>query len=106
MKTYSVVFSPGAEEQPVVLYRYIAFDASPVIAQRYVDANILFCESLQHFPRRGIRRDDIRRGLRMVGYKRRANIAFAVDAMRVSIIGVHYGGRDYEAALKESDLED
>jgi plasmid stabilization system protein ParE len=30
----------------------------------------------------------------------RAIIAFAVDAERVSILGVFYGGQDYETALQ------
>jgi toxin ParE1/3/4 len=32
-------------------------------------------------------------------------IAFAVEANEVSIIGVFYGGRDYEALL-QSELDD
>jgi hypothetical protein len=36
--TYSVVFTPEAQEQLVALYRYIATAASPEIAERYVSA--------------------------------------------------------------------
>jgi toxin ParE1/3/4 len=60
---------------------------------------------LQTFPRRGIRRDDIRPGLRITNYKKRAVIAFDVDAEMVSIIGVFYGGQDYETVL-QADLDD
>jgi toxin ParE1/3/4 len=35
----------------------------------------------------------------------RALIAFTVDAERVSIIGLFYGGRDYEALL-QSDADE
>ena len=43
-------------------------------------------------------------GLRITHYKGRAIIAFAVEAEQVSIIGVFYGGQDYEGALRsESD---
>ncbi|MDP2109573.1 MAG: type II toxin-antitoxin system RelE/ParE family toxin [Thiobacillus sp.] len=59
---------------------------------------------MQSFPHRGTRRDDIRTGLRITNYKKRPVIAFAVDADRVSIIGVFYGGQDYEADLL-SDLD-
>lgn len=60
---------------------------------------------LHTFPNRGTRRDDVRPGLRITNYKKRAVIAFAVDAKLVSIIGVYYGGQDYEAAL-QFDFED
>ena len=52
-------------------------------------------------PRRGTRRDDIRPGLRITHYKGRVAIAFFVEAQQVSIIGVYYGGQDYETALQE-----
>ncbi|SPD45155.1 Toxin of a toxin/antitoxin system (fragment) [Cupriavidus neocaledonicus] len=34
---------------------------------------------------------------------KRAVIAFAVDTKKVSIIGLFYGGRDYETMLNESE---
>jgi plasmid stabilization system protein ParE len=49
-----------------------------------------------------------RPGLRITNYRKRAVIAFSVDAEQVSIIGVFYGGQDYEAILDEDfgdDLE-
>lgn len=52
-----------------------------------------------------MRRDDVRPGLRITNYKMRAVIAFDVDAGRVSIIGVYYGGQEYETVL-QSDLDD
>ena len=102
---YSVVFSPEAEEQLADLYRHIAFVVSPVIAERYVNAIITYCEALETFPLRGTQRDDLRQGLRITNYKGRTLIAFAVDAKQVSIIGLFYGGQDYEAALQD-DAED
>lgn len=44
---YHVVFAPEAEEQLADLYRYIAGAASPVIAERYVNAIIGYCETLE-----------------------------------------------------------
>lgn len=98
---YRVIFSPEAEEQLVALYRYIAAAASPDIAARYTEAIVTYCESLQTFPHRGTRRDDIRPGLRITNYKKRAVIAFDVDAEMVSIIGIFYGGQDYETVLQD-----
>jgi plasmid stabilization system protein ParE len=97
---YRVVFAPEAEDQLVGLCRYIAEAASPKIAESYTSAIVTYCESLQNFPQRGTRRDDIRPGLRITHYKKRTVIAFEVAGERVSIIGVFYGGQDYETALQ------
>ena len=43
----------------------------------------------------------MRPGLRITHYKKRAVIAFDVDADVVSIIGVFYGGQDYETILQD-----
>lgn len=96
---YSVIFSPEARDELAAIYRYIAVAASPVIAARYTEAIVACCEGLAMFPHRGTRRDDIRKGLRTTNYKGRTVIAFEVDGDLVSIIGVFYGGQNYEAAL-------
>ena len=77
---YRVVFSPEVEEQLVALYGHIAAAASPDIAGRYTEAIVSYCESLSSFPHRGTMRDDVRPGLRITNYKKRAVIAFDVDA--------------------------
>lgn len=100
-----VVFSPEAEKQLVALYGYISAAASPDIAARYTEAIVSYCESLCTFPHRGTMRDDVRPGLRITNYKKRAVIAFDVDAEQVSIIGVFYGGQDYETILQD-DFDD
>ena len=102
---YRVVFTPEAEEQLADLYGYIAVAASPDIALRYTEVIVSYCESLCDFPHRGTKRDDVRPGLRITNYKKRAIIAFDVSAELVSIIGVFYGGQDYETVLQD-DIED
>ena len=103
--SYRVVFAPEAEEQLADLYGYIAAAASPDIAARYTEAIVRYCESLCTFPHRGTMRDDIRPGLRITHYKKRTVIAFDVEADQVAILGVFYGGQDYEALLQD-DSED
>ena len=105
MKTYKVIFSPDAEEQLAALYRYIAVEASPNIAERYTDAIVTYCEGLSNFSQRGACRDDIRPGLRITNYRRRAVVAFDVGAECVSVIGIFHGGQDYETIL-QSDTAD
>ena len=99
---YRVVFAPEAEEQLVELYRFITVAASSVIAARYTNAIVDYCIDIASFPLRGTMRDDVRPGLRITHYKKRTVIAFAVDGEQVSILGVFYGGRDYESILQES----
>lgn len=95
----SVVFTPEAEDQLLELRRYIAAAGSAEVAVRYVESIVAFCEELGAFPRRGRARDDIRPGLRTLGFKRRIVIAFAVLDHTVVIVGIFYGGRDYRAVL-------
>ena len=97
-----VIFTPEAQEQLVLLYQYISSVASPKVANNYVNAIADYCESLKNFPERGNKRDDIRLGLRTTHYKKRVVIAFAAELNRVSIIGIFYGGQDYETDLKSN----
>jgi toxin ParE1/3/4 len=48
------------------------------------------------FPERDIRRDDLRHGLRILGFQRRAVIAFLVTTHAVTILRILCGGRDLE----------
>ena len=101
--SHHVVFTPEAEAQLVELYDYLAVKASPEVALHFTDGIVTYCESLSTFPSRGTRRDDIRPGLRITSYRRRVAIAFYLDGDRVNILGVFYGGRNYEAALLEEE---
>jgi plasmid stabilization system protein ParE len=101
LNSYKVVFTPEAEEQLAELYRYIVSVASADIAARFGDGIVSYCESLQNFPLRGIKRDDIRTGLRITSYRKRIVVAFEVDADHVNILGIFYGGQDYESALQD-----
>jgi toxin ParE1/3/4 len=103
--SHTVLFTPEAEEQLTALYRYIAAAATPMIAARYTEAIVAYCESLGNFPQRGICRNDVLPGLRITNYKKRAVIAFTVDPGRVSILGVFYGGQDYASALQSGPDE-
>lgn len=104
--SYRVIFTPEAEEQLTALYNYIAEVASPEIAAQYTEAIVNYCENLHTFPHRGTLRDDVRPGLRITNYKKRAVIAFHVHADLISIIGVFYGGQNYETILTENNNGD
>jgi toxin ParE1/3/4 len=97
---FKVSFRPRAEADLFDLYDYIADDAGPVVAGGYIDRIEAACLALATFPERGTSRDDIRPGLRIIGFERRATIIFQVAENDVVIVRVLYGGRDYERVLQ------
>ena len=99
MMRYRVVFRREAIRHLEYLQDYIVEAGSPTNASAFVDAIISFCESLAHFPYRGISRDDIRQGLRTIGYRKRVIVSFTILDDVVAILGVFYGGRDHETVL-------
>lgn len=66
--TFGIAFTTQAEEQLVDLYRYIAAARSREAAAHYIDSIVTYCEELAEFPHRGRPRDDIRPGLRTIGF--------------------------------------
>jgi plasmid stabilization system protein ParE len=98
MKVYEVIFSPSAQSHLINLFHYIKdASASVGVSSKYIDAVIDYCESFSTFPHRGIKRDDLSLGLRIVNYKKTCVIAIQVTDDKVFIHGVFYGGQDYEA---------
>jgi len=103
MSRYDVFFSQPAQQQIEALEHYIAGAASPAVASSYIDALVEHCNSLSHFPNRGTIREDIRPGLRITHFRKRIAIAFNVKGSRVNILGIFYGGQDYERLLEEEN---
>jgi len=81
------------------LYDYIAERSGESRADGYIDRIQEFCESLGKAPMRGARRDDLKKGLRVLGFERRVAIAFRVTDSRVIVARVLYGGRDLGKAI-------
>ncbi|HMK88360.1 MAG TPA: type II toxin-antitoxin system RelE/ParE family toxin [Methylocystis sp.] len=101
---HRVVFRPAAEKDLIKLYRSIAFSrGETTVASGYVRRIREYCEGLADFPERGSKRDDLRLGLRIVGFERRIVIAFTFDDKCVRIGRIFYGGRDYETLLGGPD---
>ncbi len=101
--THQVVFSAAAEKDVAELLAYLVPEAGERTARAWVDRLIVYCEGFATFPERGTRRDDIAPGLRTVGYRRRATIAFRVDGNVVVILRMLHGGRALEAV---EDIDD
>lgn len=99
MKRRTVVYAPEAADDLDWLYDAVAAASGPVTAERYEARIRAFCDKLDHAAERGVRRDDIRPGLRIVGFERRVTIAFAVEPERMIILRVFYGGVDWQQRL-------
>jgi len=101
VESYRIIVLPEARDQLDHLYRYIASAADPATASRFVAGILDHIATLEQFPERGTPRDDLRPGLRTLAWRRRVTIAFMVEEQAVVVIGIFYGGRDYEALLAE-----
>jgi toxin ParE1/3/4 len=99
LKQRVIIYSPEAGDDFDWIYDTIADLAGPLTASRYEQRIRAFCESLDLASERGQRRDDIRQGLRIVGFERRVTIAFSVDEERVIILRLLYGGVDWAKGL-------
>ena len=100
MRKVKVAFRPQAEADLLNLYRYIATESGLEVAGGYIDRIEAACLSLATFPERGRRRDDIRRGLRILGFERRISLVFQVGKKEVVIVRILYGGQDLEGILR------
>lgn len=98
-----VLLRPSALEDLKDIFDYIQED-SPANAARFVEQIEAYCMELGDFPERGTRRDDLRPGMRILGFRRRVSIAFAVFGDRVEIVRVLYAGRNIASALDEDGI--
>jgi toxin ParE1/3/4 len=78
------------------IYDWIADAANPAVAMSYIERLEAWCLGFDLASERGHRRDDVRSGLRIIGFERRATIAFAVEEDRVTILRLFQGGQDWE----------
>jgi toxin ParE1/3/4 len=100
---WRVQFAPEALAQLKALEQRIAEAGAPLAGERYVDAIVDYCMTLQTFAVRGVARDDLMPGLRVTHFRKRAIIAYLLESEVVSVVGVFYGGQDYEAAFGADD---
>ena len=94
--SHRIEFSPEALGDLIDLYDYITLRDGAERAIGYIDRIEDCCRNLSMFPDRGMRRDDLRPGLRTLGFERRAVIASLVTADAVTILRILYGGRDLD----------
>lgn len=86
------------------IYGWIASESGyPQIAEKFVNRIFDRCESLGDFPMKGRARDDLQPGVRILPFERTAIIAYRIQVDAAEVINIFYGGRDYEALLREDD---
>lgn len=95
MKSRLVEFSDDARADLIALYDWIALAATPDTALAYVERLERYCLDFDHASERGHLRDDIRPGLRVVGFERRVTVAFVVEERRAVILRLFYAGRNW-----------
>ena len=93
------MFAPEAREDLIALYGWIAAKAGPDSAMSYIERIEDFCNRFDFASERGQRRDDIRPGLRIVGFEKRLTVAFVVSDATATILRVFYGGQNWEAKI-------
>ena len=100
-----LVFRARAENDLTKLLVYIAKSSgSPERAINYIRRIRERCETLLTFPESGRRRDDLRPGIMVIGFEKRAVIAYKVlPSGDIEIGRVFYGGRNYEALIGHRD---
>lgn len=96
---HSVLFSPEARDDLQQLYLFVAEDAGDARALAYLERIETYCRGFATFPERGTKRDDLFPRLRIVGFERRATIAFHVGKDTVTFDRILYGGRNLEGLI-------
>ena len=96
MKSRRVALSPEAIADLDEIQEYIMRVAGVSVADGFMDRVELFIAKLDLASERGTLRDDIRPGLRVMGFEKRLTVAFAVTEIRVTVLRVFWGGRNWE----------
>ncbi|WP_018688006.1 type II toxin-antitoxin system RelE/ParE family toxin [Ahrensia kielensis] len=96
MKQRTVEFAPEASGDLFALYDWISVKASPAVAMGYIERIETYCNEFDFASERGQMRNDIRSGLRIVGFEKRLTIAFIVSNTNVTILRIFYGGKNWE----------
>jgi toxin ParE1/3/4 len=96
VKQCDIIFAPEARADLLAVYEWISAKASPDVAMSYIERIEAYCNGFDLASERGHARDDIRTGLRVIGFEGRVTIAFMVSDLTVTILRLFYGGQNWE----------
>jgi toxin ParE1/3/4 len=91
----AVTFTPQARNDLLSIGDWIAERAGIEVALGYTARLEAYCNGFEFAGERGQRRDDLRPGLRVVGFERRIAIAFVISDSEVTILRLYYGGQNW-----------
>jgi toxin ParE1/3/4 len=72
------------------------------IAENLVNRIYDLCETLGEFPLKGRARSDLKPGVRILAFERKAVIAYYVLENEVEVTNIFYGGRDWEILISDT----
>jgi toxin ParE1/3/4 len=90
-----VVISPEAKQDLLDIYEWVADRASARTALAYIERIEKHCLAFDLAAKRGSLRNDVRPGLRVIGFERSLTIAFSVDETSVTILRLYRRGRNW-----------
>jgi len=93
-----LVYLGAADADLQAILEHLA-EADPPRALRFVEEIRRRCRLLRIHPQLGPARDDLGPGMRTLSMRRRVVIAYCITGDTVEIVGVFYGGRNYEFIL-------
>lgn len=103
MKRRAIIYTSEAGDNLDWIYHTVAEASSATTADRYDRRIRTFCERLDYGSERGTSRNELRSGLRVIGFERRITVAFMVEPERVVILRVFYGGVNWEKEFGDED---
>jgi toxin ParE1/3/4 len=95
LKRRAVTFTPQARNDLFSIGDWIAERAGVEVALSYTTRLEAYCNGFEFAGERGRRRDDLRPGMRVVGFERRVAIVFTVSDDQVTILRLYYGGQNW-----------
>lgn len=98
MKSYRVRLTQEAESDLAEIYRYVRRkSASSTVARSYIGRIRRFLQGLETFAERGTIHEQIRPGLRVIGFERRISVAFVVEGEDVVVLRILHAGRQFKS---------
>ena len=101
---YRIRLHELAEAELAKIYDDIRNEVGAVTAGTYVGGIYDLIEGLTTFPERGTVRPGPVPGLRIIGYRRTASIAFTVETDQVTILGVFRRGQNVTSEMLKKRL--
>ena len=102
IRRLEVEYRQSARDDLADVFSFIVENgASPDVALKFVLRIEDRCQKIGDAPRGGRPRDDLLPGLRTVSFEHSAVIAYVIEQDVVWISNIFYGGRDFEALLRD-----